>query len=145
MDGGRDARVKEAKLLGFEIWKNGKKLAVAGLTDGGAVSLMLTWVGKGAGASARAASGVEIDGLDLRVGGIDSSDPTGDHSIEWIEDTALRLGDDIQIRLVSTHEIDTPMRREPTKTLTAGETAQKLAHCTVCGAIRIREAPLPAE
>ena len=59
-------------MLGFEIWKNGKKLAVAGLQESGAVSFMLTWVGRGAGASARAVEGVEIDGLDLRVGGIDS-------------------------------------------------------------------------
>ena len=88
-------------MLAFEIWKNGKKLAVAGLEHSGAVSFMLTWVGKGAGASSRAIEGAEIDGLDLRVGGIDSSESSGDQSVEWIEDTALRIGDDIQIRLVA--------------------------------------------
>jgi hypothetical protein len=136
----------EEKLLGFEIWKNGEKIALAGLKDGGAVSLMLTWVGKGVGASSRAAEGAEIDGLDLRVGGIDSSDPAGDMSIEWIEDTALRLGDDIQIRLVSTREIDAPMRREPTKSLMAGDMgAQKFVPCSICGGVRIHEAARIAE
>ena len=83
-------------MLAFEIWKNGKKIAVAGLQNSGAVSFMLTWVGRGAEASTNAIEGIEIDGLDLRVGGIDSSNPAGDQSIEWIEDTALRVGDDIQ-------------------------------------------------
>jgi 3,4-dihydroxy-2-butanone 4-phosphate synthase len=104
-------------VLAFEIWKNGKKLAVAGLEHSGAVSFMLTWVGKGAGASSRAIEGAEIDGLDLRVGGIDSSESSGDQSVEWIEDTALRIGDDIQIRLVAADSADAPFRREPTKSL----------------------------
>ena len=53
----------EALVLAFEIWKNGKKIAVAGLRHSGAVSFMLTWVGKGAEASTKAIEGVEIDGL----------------------------------------------------------------------------------
>ncbi len=126
-------------MLGFEIWKNGKKLAVAGLQDSGAVSFMLTWVGKGSGASARALEGAEIDGLDLRVGGIDTSDPRGDQSIEWIEDTALRLGDDIQIRLISASGADAPIRREPTKSLLAGETGHRFAPCSKCGGVRLHE------
>lgn len=135
---------QEDVLLGFEVWKNGRKLAVAGLADSGAISLMLTWVGKGRGASARAAEGAEIDGLDLRVGGIDSADPAGDQSVEWIEDTALRLGDDIQIRLVSTQEIDAPIRREPTHTISAGS-GLRFAPCSVCGAPRLSEALRSAE
>lgn len=135
---------QEDKLLGFEVWKNGKKLAVAGLTDSGAISLMLTWVGKGRGASDRAAEGAEIDGLDLRVGGIDSADPKGDQSVEWIEDTALRLGDDIQIKLVSTQQIDAPIRREPTNTV-ATSASMRFATCAVCGAPRLTEALRSAE
>lgn len=133
-------------MLGFEIWKNGKKVAVAGLQDSGAVSLMLTWVGKGPGASARATAGTEIDGLDLRVGGIDASDAAGDHSIEWIEDTALRLGDDIRIRLVSTDAFDAPIRRESTKSIMSGEGGgQKFVPCSICGGVRILEAPQAPE
>lgn len=131
-------------MLGFEVWKNGKKLTVAGLSDGGAISLMLTWVGKGSGASSRVAQGEEIDGLDLRVGGIDSADPSGEQSVEWIEDTALRLGDDIQIKLVSTQSIDAPIRREPTNMISSGA-GLRFTPCTVCGAPRLTEALRSAE
>jgi hypothetical protein len=128
-------------LLGFEIWKNGEKVAVAGLQDSGAVSLMLTWVGKGAGASARATVGAEIEGLDLRVGGIDTSDESGDQSVEWIEDTALRLGDDIRIRLVSSENVDAPMRREPTQSIMSGDgVGLKFVPCSVCGGVRLHDA-----
>lgn len=126
-------------MLGFEIWKNGKKLAVAGLTDGGAMSLMLTWVGKGQ-ASSHIADGVAIEGLDLRVGGIDSGDPAGEQSVEWVEDTSLLLGDKIEIKLVSTGDIDAPMRREPTNTVTAGVAGLRFSPCTICGAPRLVEA-----
>jgi hypothetical protein len=133
-------------LLGFEIWKNGKKLATAGLTEGGALSLMLTWVGKGAGASSRIADGVEIEGLDLHVGGIDASDPSSEQSVEWIEDTALRLGDDIQIRLVSTPDVDAPIRREPTSGVVPGAAGLRFATCTICGSPRLQSAAAqPAE
>ena len=131
-------------MLGFEIWKNGKKLAIAGLTDGGAISLMLTWVGKGRGASARATEGAEIDGLDLRVGGIDSADPAGDQNVEWIEDSALRLGDDIHIKLVSTQQFDAPIRREATNTVATGA-GLRFTPCAVCGAPRLTEALRSAE
>jgi hypothetical protein len=135
----------EALVLAFEIWKNGKKVAVAGLRRSGAVSFMLTWVGKGEDASDKAVEGSEIDGLDLRVGGIDTSDPSGDQSIEWIEDTALRLGDDIQIRLVAVEAADAPMRSEPTKSLLAGETGHRFAPCAKCGGLRLHEpGALPA-
>ncbi len=143
--GAISALAREMKLLGFEIWKNGQKLAVAGLADGGAVSLMLTWVGKGSGASARAAAGSEIEGLDLRVGGIDSGDPSGEQSVEWIEDNALKLGDDIQIKLVSTKDVDTPIRREPTHTLTTGAAGLRFSPCSICGAPRLIEAPRQPE
>ncbi|WP_424361765.1 hypothetical protein [Methylocystis parvus] len=125
-------------MLGFEIWKNGKKLATAGLTDSGAISLMLTWVGKGPGASSRIAEGVEIEGLDLRVGGIDAADPMSEQSVEWIEDNALRLGDDIQIKLVSTPELDAPVRREPTDGLASAAAGLRFVPCTTCGAPRLQ-------
>ncbi len=79
-------------MLAFEIYKNGRKMALAGLEDSGAVSLMLTWIGKGPGASRKAAQGFAIEGLDLRVGGIDTSDPAGEQSIEWIDEAAFALG-----------------------------------------------------
>ena len=124
-------------MVGFEIWKNGRKLAVAGLNESGAVSLMLTWVGKDAAAVCGAAPLGEIDGLDLRVGGIDTSGKDGDHSVEWIEDSALHFGDELQIKLVKNVAIDEPMRREPTKSLIAGETGAKFLPCALCGGVRL--------
>ncbi|PPD45484.1 MAG: hypothetical protein CTY15_03585 [Methylocystis sp.] len=132
-------------MLAFEIWKNGKKLAVTGLTEGGAMSLMLTWVGKGAGASSRIADGVEIEGLDLRVGGIDSADPASEQSVEWIEDTALRLDDDIRIRIIATEAVDAPVRREPTTGLASAATGMRFTPCATCGAPRLQTAAAPAE
>jgi len=126
-------------VLGFEIWKNGEKVAVAGLKDSGAVSFMLTWVGKGAGASERAVSGADIAGLDLRVGGIDSSDPAGDRSVEWIEDAGFRVGDELQIRLVATAAADTPARSESTELLPAAASGHRLAPCSLCGGVRLLE------
>ncbi len=127
-------------MLGFEIWKNGRKVAVAGLKDSGAVSVMLTWVGRGQGASPCSLDGADIDGLDLRVGGIDTSDPRGDQSIEWIEDNGLRLGDEIQIRLVSAAAADAPIRQEPTRSLIAGEIGHhRFAPCSKCGGVRLLE------
>jgi hypothetical protein len=127
-------------VLGFEIWKNGKKLATAGLTDAGAMSLMLTFVGKGVGAASRASEGGEIEGLELRVGGIDSADPAGEQSVEWIEDAAFRLDDEIRIRIVRAREIDAPTRREPTKGLVAGQAGLRFAPCASCGAPQLRAA-----
>lgn len=122
-------------MLGFEIWKNGEKLATAGVNENGVISFMLTWVGKGAGAPSLLAGGPAIEGLDLRVGGIDASDPAGEQSVEWIEDTGLHIGDDIRIKLVSTDAVDAPARREPTEGLPAGQL--RFLPCTNCGAPRI--------
>jgi hypothetical protein len=86
-------------VLCFEVWKNGKSFALAGVPESGVVSLILGWVGKGPGASARAAAADgPIPGLRLHVGGIDSSGPADDKRVEWIEGEELRIGDHIQVR-----------------------------------------------
>jgi hypothetical protein len=65
-----------------EVWKNDKRLAVAGVRETGVVSLILSWVGKQPGASAAAATAHgAIRGLHWSVGGIDSSDPAGDKHV----------------------------------------------------------------
>jgi hypothetical protein len=141
----KNRKGEETTLLAFELWKNGERLATAGLTESGAMSLMLTWVAKGAGASAKLAAGADIDNLDLRLGGIDASDPTGEHSVEWVEDTALRLGDDITIKIVSANAVDAPARREPVSGLPAGEHGQRFVLCPTCGAVRLQPALQLAE
>jgi hypothetical protein len=132
-------------VLGFEIWKNGKKVATAGLTGSGAMSLMLTWVGKEADAAAQLVAGVEIEGLDLRVGGLDASDPNGEMSVEWIEDTALKLDDDLRIRIVSAENLDAPVRREPTRGVPGVMSGLRFVTCGSCGAPKLEAANPPAE
>lgn len=132
-------------MLGFEIWKNGRKIATTGLAGAGAMSFMLTWVGKGAGASSQVTLSGEIEGLDLRVGGLDASDPAGEMSVEWVEDTALRMDDDIRIRIVSASAADAPIRREPTKGVIDGVSGLRFGTCPACGAPRLHSAAPLAE
>jgi hypothetical protein len=94
-------------MLRFEVSKNGRKLALSGLRESGVLSLLLCWVGKEQGASTRAATAEgPIAGLDFRVGGIDSSDPSGEKEVAWVEGADLKIGDDIQVRLLSAESAD---------------------------------------
>jgi hypothetical protein len=128
------------KMLCFEVWKNGTKLTVAGVRESGVVSLLLTWVGKGHGASTLAASAKgAIPGLDFRVGGIDSSDPAGDKDIEWVEGAGLRLGDDIHVRLVSAEVAAPPPRSEPLSPVSRVEAGVRVIQCSFCGQMRQNE------
>jgi hypothetical protein len=80
----RTKRERVKQMLCFEVWKNDKRLAVAGVRETGVVSLILSWVGKEPGASAAAATPHgAIPGLHWSVDGIDSSDPAGDKDVEW--------------------------------------------------------------
>jgi hypothetical protein len=124
-------------MLCFEISKNGKRLALSGLRESGVLSLMLTWVGKGEGASAAAASAVgPIAGLDFRVGGIDSSDLTADNDVAWVEGADLRVGDDIRICLVSAESADEPTRRGPSQPAAREEGGTRLMECSFCAQMR---------
>src|SRR6266540_3286183 len=78
--------VRREMMLCFEVSKNGKKVAHAGLRESGVLSLILSWVGREQGASALAAATQgPIPDLDFSVAGIDSSDPASDRSVAWVE------------------------------------------------------------
>src|SRR5579872_6555916 len=127
-------------MLCFEVWKNGEKLSVAGVPESVVVSFLLTWVGKGPDASALAATKDHaIPGLDWRVGGIDSSDPTGDQNVEWIENPELRLGDELRVRLVSADRADVPSRREQHEPMSRVEGGARVIKCSFCGQMRQAE------
>jgi hypothetical protein len=127
----------EKAMLCFEVWKNDEKLTVAGLRESGVVSFELTWVGKGPGASALAAAADgDISGLDWRVGGIDSSDPTGDTNVEWVENPDLKLGDEVRVRLISADRADAPSRREQHKPPSRIEGETRFIQCSFCGQTR---------
>ena len=57
------------------------------------------------------------------MNGLDSSDPTGDRNVQWVECKDLKVGDDIRIRFVATEGADAPARmvRDVTVSLTADE------------------------
>ena len=127
-------------MLCFEIRKNGKKLTVAGVRESGVVSFMLSWVGKGEGASAQAAAaGGAVPGLHWRVGGIDSSDPAGGENVEWVENPKLKIGDELRVRLIAAESADEPSRREPAVPASRVEGGARIIQCSFCGEMRQSE------
>jgi hypothetical protein len=121
-------------LLCFDIEKNGRKLALAGVRESGVVTVILTWVGKGRDASARAAEAEEeVPGLTLHIGGIDSSDPGGDAMIEWIDSGALRLGDQLSIRIAAADGADPPAKRSKSQPPARREADATFIECSFCG------------
>lgn len=127
-------------MLCFEVWKNGKKLTVAGVRESGVVSFMLSWVGKGVGASTRAAAARgAIPALHWRVGGIDSSDPAGNENVEWVENPKLKVGDELRVRLVAAESADEPSRREPAVSAARVEGGARVIQCSFCGEMRQSE------
>jgi hypothetical protein len=128
------------KMLCFEVSKNGEKLAVAGVRESGVVSFMLSWVGKGVGASGQAAAAKgAIPGLNCHVGGIDCSDPAGNETVEWIEKPKLRIGDELRVRLVAAESADKPCRRETAVPVSRIEDGARVIQCSFCGEMRQTE------
>src|SRR5229473_3806847 len=124
-------------VLCFEVLRNGKKLSLAGLRESGMLSIMLTWVGRSSGASARAAeSKGPIEELELQVGGIDSSGPDPDTEVEWIGSTAIHVGDEILVRVRSAEAADTPAKRTQSVPISRSEGQKTSIECSFCGRIR---------
>src|SRR5258708_3548202 len=91
----------------FEVWKNEERLAVAGVRESGVVSFILSWVGKEPDASSVASTAQgAIPDLHCSVGGIDTSDPDGDKRVEWVDNSDLKLGDELRVRLISANSAD---------------------------------------
>lgn len=132
-------------VLCFDVWKNKKKIARAGLRESGVVSVILSWVGHGAGAAgiAGAAKG-RIPGLGLHVGGLDTSAPDGDEHVSWLEEEklTLRLGDEIRIGVVASETPDVPLRRNPSKIGKSRKDEAERTQCSFCDEMR-QTAPKP--
>jgi hypothetical protein len=128
------------QMLCFEVWKNDKRLAVAGVRETGVVSLVLSWVGKEPGASAAAATAHgAIPGLHWNVGGIDSSDPAGDKDVEWVDTPELKLGDEVRVRLISAESADQAARCENAVPASRVESGSRVIQCCFCGEMRQSE------
>jgi hypothetical protein len=127
-------------MLCFEVWKNGKKLAVAGVRESGVVSLILSWVGKGPGASAAASSAQgAIPDLHCSVGGVDTSDPSGDKRVEWVDSSGLNIGDEVRVRLIAAERADKPTRCEDSVPASRVESGSQVIQCSFCGEMRKSE------
>ena len=98
-------------MLALEVRLNGKKLALAGADDLSVLHGMVNAVGKLGAQTSRKVSGKD---LFLSVGGLTSRrlGKANEH-VRWLEQKKLRIGDEVQIRLVSVKKADRPTERRP--------------------------------
>lgn len=95
-------------MLCFEVWRNGEKLATAGVAETGVLSFILSWVGKEPNASSIAASSTEaIPGIHCALAGIE-----GTTDVDWYETDQLKVGDELRVRLISSDVSDPPVRSQ---------------------------------
>src|SRR6266851_9169043 len=133
-----------SQILCFEVSKNKRKLALAGVRHSGVISVILSWVGKSLEAASLAATQSEpIPNLYFSVGGIDSSDPNGDSNIDWLEERELCVGDEIRIRLVASDKPDVPIHMEPSKPSSLRLDDARFIQCSFCNKMCKTE-PKPA-
>lgn len=84
----------------LEITINGEKLCVAGVADDGEISAIV-------------ASATKADGdCSVRVSGLIRS---RNERVKWIGRKALKVGDQIQIRIIETAQADEPAERQQRK------------------------------
>ena len=81
-------------MRGMEVYINGDKLCTAGIDSGAALSATVDVAGMNTGYD-----------MTLRVGGLEN-----DEFVIW-SDRELRVGDEINIRIVDTETVDRPERR----------------------------------
>jgi hypothetical protein len=84
-------------MRGFEVYRNGKRLCVAGIGEDGDLSTIIGHLCKPSRFN---------DYLD--VGGLDSS--TREH-VSWTSHLRLRVGDEIRVKLIETKSVDKPRLR----------------------------------
>ena len=93
----------------FEVSLNQKKLCLAGVSEDGVLSAIVTWVTGGA-------RGRRAD-LFLEVGGL-----ANEEHVAWIKQKHLRVGDEIRVKIVAARSVDKPVHKRrihPAETLTA--------------------------
>jgi hypothetical protein len=114
-------------MIGFEIKINGNKICVAGGSDMGIVTAILTWVKRqGNGERQEQETKKELDELIIQVGGIRYPDDKSQQDVNWINQQFFSVGDEISIDIVDTSEFDEPSRQ--------GEIEEILPQeCSFCG------------
>jgi flagellar basal body L-ring protein FlgH len=89
-------------MLAFEIQINGKKRCTAGLGKPGVLTAALSWVLRTPEGRRR-----QSEELNLGVCGLVSR---SDEDLVWLQ-RAMRLGDEVTIRIVEVADADTPKKR----------------------------------
>jgi hypothetical protein len=81
----------------FRVALNGEKVCLVGIGDEGVVTAIVSCV-----------TGRARDDLSLEVGGLVSS---ANEDIKWINQKPLRVGDELQIKIVEATLVDKPTKR----------------------------------
>ena len=100
-------------MIVFEVFLNGTRLTRAGTEDMGVLSTHVTAVGK----LGRRSKGTEGKSqgydLDLHVGGLTARTRQADEHVRWVPMKALKVGDEVTIRVVKDTAADAPRRQYP--------------------------------
>ena len=109
-------------MIALEIVVNGKRLTVAGADDLCVLNSIVNAVGKLGSTSRGTKRENEKPDLFLTVGGL-TSRPVGrkDEHLTWVSHRPLKVGDEVQIRLVETRR-----PRSPVKARSAGGNVKKM-------------------
>ena len=117
-------------MIAFEVHLNGEKLCLASVGDYGVLSQHLSWVESKA--KAQSVPAEKRPKASLRVGGL----VDGQH-VNWIQQQAVDVGDEITLKIVEVAKADEVIRRE------AAETDAELAAKVEAG-FKAVEAELPS-
>jgi hypothetical protein len=99
----------------FEVLLNGRRFARAGTEDMGVLSTHVTGVGKlGPRSGGTVGAPTKYD-LDLHVGGLTSRTRRADHHLRWGPRKALKIGDEVTVRILEAPKADAPSRSIPRK------------------------------
>lgn len=95
----------------FEVYLNKKKLCIAGIGNDGVLSAIVNWVTRG-----------DEGDLFLDVGGLLS--PTKEH-VRWSKQKPLRVGDEVQVKIVETNTVDKPAERHKSDSVIKRRASEK--------------------
>jgi hypothetical protein len=98
-------------MTAFKIWLNGEHICTAGIEQFGSVNAIFTWAKRIDSTSDKLTGGEHEEELDFNVAGL-AYDSQGNHVyLKWIN-SSLEVGDEINIKIVQTSEVDKPISQE---------------------------------
>lgn len=98
-------------MIAFEIWVNGEHICTAGIQQFGSVSAITTWAKRIDSTSDKLTEGEHEEELDLNVAGLTYDSEGNNVFLKWINRT-LEVGDEINLKIVQTSEVDKPISKE---------------------------------